>query len=56
MCLDRYPWTVEITYDQGSEFIGREFKNTMINRELCIRTKPASHGNPQANSIVEIIQ
>ena len=26
MWLVRYPWPVEITYDQGGEFLGREFK------------------------------
>ena len=28
--LVRYPWPVEITYDQGVEFLGHEFKNSLI--------------------------
>ena len=27
MCLTRYPWLLESTHDQESEFIGHEFKN-----------------------------
>ena len=28
--LVRYPWPVDITYDQGGEFLGHEFKNGSI--------------------------
>ena len=28
--LVRYQWPVEITYDQGVEFLGHEFKNILI--------------------------
>ena len=28
--LVRYPWTVEITYDQGGKFLGHGFKNISI--------------------------
>ena len=51
--LVRYPGPVEITYDQGGEFLGREFKNSLIENEYGIKTKPASPGNPQANTIIE---
>ena len=53
--LVRYPWTVEITYDQGGEFLGHEFKNILIEDEYGINNKPASPGKPQENAIIEII-
>ena len=46
----RYPWPVEITDDLEGEFFGHEFKNILIENEYCIKTKPASPGNPQANT------
>ena len=30
MWLVLYQWALEITYDQGGEFIGHEFKNSLI--------------------------
>ena len=30
--LTRYPYPTEITYDQGSEFIGHKFKNYLIQK------------------------
>ena len=30
MWLVRYPWPVEIMYDQRGEFLGHEFKNSLI--------------------------
>ena len=50
--LARYPWPVEITYDQGGELLGHEFKNTLIENEYGFKTKPASPGNPQVNAII----
>ena len=41
MCLAWYPCPVEITYDQGGEFLGHEFKDSMIENEYGIKTKPA---------------
>ena len=32
-CLYKYPWSTTITFDGGSEFLGHEFKNIMIQRE-----------------------
>ena len=29
-CLTMYPWTMEITYDRVSEFIGHEFRKPLI--------------------------
>ena len=51
--LVQYPWPVEITYDQGGEFLGHEFKNGLIENEYSIQTKPASPGNPHANATIE---
>ena len=52
-CMSRYPWSSEITYDHGSEFLGHKFKNSLIEEEYVILTKPATAGNPQANSFIE---
>ena len=30
--LSRYLWPSEITYDRGYEFLGQEFKNTLIEK------------------------
>ena len=51
----RYPWPVEITYDRGGKLLGHEFKNSLIENEYGIKTKPVSPGKQQANTIVEII-
>ena len=53
--LVRYPWPVEIAYDRGGEFLGHEFKNSLIENEYVIKTKLAYPGNPQANAIIERI-
>ena len=49
MCLVRYLWTVEIRYDQGGDLLGNEFRNSLIENEYGIKTKPASPGNPLEN-------
>ena len=40
-------------YDQGSEFIGHEFKNSLIQEEYGIKTKLNTLGNPTYNTILE---
>ena len=55
MCLYRYHWPSEITYDCGSELLGHEIKNTLIEEECIILAKTATRGNPQANSIIKRI-
>ena len=50
--LSRYPWPQVINYDQGSEFIGHEFK-TMVEKDYGIDTKGITVRNPQANAIIE---
>ena len=40
--LTRHPWPIEITFDQGAEFIGHEFKNNLIELEYDIKENPAS--------------
>ena len=42
MWLVRNLWPVEVTYDQGGEFIGQEFKNDLIEREYGTKTNPNS--------------
>ena len=53
--LVRYPCPVEITYDRGGEFLGHEFKSSLVEQEYGINTEPVSPGNPQANVTIEII-
>ena len=50
----RYPWPTQITYDRGSEFIGKDFQK-MIKEEYGVTRKPITVQNPQANAIVEQI-
>ena len=46
---------MEITYDQGSEFIGHELRKYPIEMEYGIVAKPSTLGNPMSNSILEHI-
>ena len=48
MWLVRYTWPVETMYDQGRELPGHNFKNSWIEQEYVIITKPDSFINPQA--------
>jgi transposase InsO family protein len=52
--FSRYPWPSQITYDRGSEFIGHEFQDMIVN-DYGIKRKPITVRNPQANAIVERI-
>ena len=51
----QYPWPVEITYDQGIEFLSHKFKNILIENEYDIKTKPDSPCNPQLSAIIKRI-
>ena len=42
MLLSRYPIPMKITYDQGSEFIGHEFRKYVIEEEYRIVAKPST--------------
>ena len=53
--LCRYPRTIEITYDQGKEFNGNEFRKSLIEDEYGIAAKPSTSGNPISNAILERI-
>ena len=55
MLLSRYPIPMKITYDQGSEFIGHEFRKYVIEEEYRIVAKPSTSGNPMSNAILERI-
>ena len=50
--FSRYPWPTQITFDRGSEFIGKDFQK-MIKEDYGIKGKPITVRNPQANAIVE---
>ena len=51
--LSRYPRPMEITYDQGSEFIGHEFSKSLIERKYVVTSKPSTSGNPTSSAILE---
>ena len=55
MWIIRYPWTDKITYDQGSTFFGREFQNSLFQKENIIKYKSNSSVNLTSNVILEII-
>ena len=42
-------------YDQGSEFIGHEFRKSLIEAEYGITTKPSTLVNPMSNALLEHI-
>ena len=50
--LDRYHRPMEISYDQGSEFIGHEFRKYHIEEEYGILSKPRTPRNPTTNEIL----
>ena len=52
MWLVRYPWPVEIKYDQGGEFLSHGFKNILIENEYGFKTNPDPSRNPHANAII----
>ena len=51
--LTRLHIPTEIMYDQGSEFIGQEFRKSLIEDEYGITSKPSTSGNPMSNAILE---
>ena len=53
--LYRYPRPMEITYYQGSEFIGDDFRKPLIEEEYGMTAKPITLGNPTSNAILERI-
>ena len=54
-CLSRYSWQTEITYDQGSYFIGRHFRKSLIEKQYGRLAKPTTSGNASYNVILEYI-
>ena len=44
---------LEPVYDRRNEFLGREFKNDLIENEYGIKSRCATTENPQANSLLE---
>ena len=49
----RYPRPIKITYDQGKECIGHNFRKSLIETEYGITAKPRTSGNPMSNAILE---
>ena len=43
--LTRYPWSAEIVYDQGSEFIGGEFKKQLYNTNIVLNLSQITLGD-----------
>ena len=54
--LSKWPIPMEIMYDKWSEFIGREFRTSLIETEYSITSKPSILGNPTSNAILERIR
>ena len=50
--LTRYPRPYLVTIDRGSEFIGQDFRDMLV-EDYGIKRKVISTRNPQANAIVE---
>jgi len=50
--FSRYPWPTQVTFDRGNEFIGKDFREMLVN-DYGIKRKPITVRNPQANAIVE---
>ena len=44
---------MEITYDQGSEFIGHEFRKPLTEYKYGILAKKSVSGNPTSNAVLE---
>ena len=55
MWLTRYPIPIEITYDQGKEFIGHKFRKSLIEMEYRITAKPITSENTMSNEVLERI-
>ena len=55
MWLSSYSRPIEVTYDQGSEFIGHKFRQYLIETEYGITAKPSILVNPMYNKILELI-
>ena len=55
MWLYRYTRPIEITYDQGKEFIDYELRKYLIEDEYGVTAKPSTLGNPMSNVILEPI-
>ena len=54
-CMSRHPRPIEITYDQGSEFIYHEFRKALIEIKYGITAKPSTLVNPISNAVMEQI-
>src|SRR5687768_10056872 len=52
--FSRYPWPTQVTYDRGSEFIGKDFQKMLV-QDYGIKRKPITVRNPQVNAVVERI-
>ena len=51
-CLSRYPIPTEVMYDQGKEFIGHEFRKSLIEMEYRITDEPSTSRNPMSNAVL----
>ena len=53
--LTNFTRTIEITYDQGSQFISHDSRKSLIETEYGMTSKPSTWGNPTSNAILEQI-
>ena len=55
MWLSRYPRPIEITHEKGKEFIGHEFRRSLIEMEYKITSRPSTLEYPIYNAVLEWI-
>ena len=53
--MSSYPRPIEITHDQGKEFIVHGFRRSLIETEYGITAKPNTLSNPMSNEALERI-
>ena len=53
--MSRYSGLIEITYNQGKECIGHEFRKFLFEEEYGITAKPITSENPMSNAVLEWI-
>ena len=55
MWLSIYNIQIEVTYDQGKELIGNDFRKSLIEMEYGITSKPSTSVNTMSNAVLERI-
>ena len=53
--MSRYARQIEITYGQGSEYVGHEFSKSVIEEKYRITSEPSTSENLMSNAVLEQI-